>query len=102
MNVPTFLHPFARPAATDFIEIVGGEGAEVRDADGRAYVDALASLWYCAVGHGRTEIVDAVADQMRRLACFHTFDRFTNPPAERLCARVAELAPMPDVRVFLT
>jgi adenosylmethionine-8-amino-7-oxononanoate aminotransferase len=54
------------------------------------------------VGHGRGEIIDAVAAQMRTLAAFHTFDRFTNEPAEELTTRLAALAPMPDARVFLT
>ena len=42
-----FLHPFARPGASgdEFRTIVRGEGATVWDADGNAYVDALASLW---------------------------------------------------------
>ena len=78
MTVPSFLHPFARPAAEDFITIVSGSGARVTDSNGTEYVDAMASLWYCNVGHGRTEIVDSVASQMRRLDAFHTFEKFTN------------------------
>lgn len=101
-EVPAFLHPFAKVAATDFLTIVGGEGAHVRDDAGRTYVDALASLWYCNVGHGRTEIIDAVADQMRELACFHTFEKFTNPAAEAATDAIAGLAPVGDSRVFLT
>ena len=42
----------------------------------------MASLWYCNVGHGRAEIADAVAEQMRTLAAYHCFDPFTNDPAE--------------------
>ena len=38
---------------------------------------------------------------MGRLEVFHTFDRFTNPPADALADRLVELAPMPDARVFL-
>jgi putrescine---pyruvate transaminase len=97
-----FLHPFTRPAADRFLTIVRGEGATVWDADGRDYVDGMASLWYCNVGHGRDEIVDAVAAQMRRLAAYHTFERFTNEPTERLCERVAATAPFEGARVFLT
>ncbi len=63
MGPPTLLHPFARPTAERFVPIVRGEGAAVFDADGRRYVDGLASLWYCNVGHGRAEIVDAVTQQ---------------------------------------
>jgi putrescine---pyruvate transaminase len=101
---PTFLHSFSRPAAGTeaFIKIAKAEGSIVWDDLGNRYVDALASLWYCQVGHGRTEIVDAVAAQMRVLDTFHTFERFTNPPAEALCDRLAALSPMPHSRVFLT
>lgn len=102
MAVPVFLHPFARPASERFITIVAGEGAIVVDDQGRRYVDAMASLWYCNVGHGRAEIADAVSSQLRRLDNFHTFELFTNEPTERLTAELAELAPMPDARVFLT
>jgi putrescine aminotransferase len=103
-DVPRLLHSFARPAAgrEKFLEIVAGEGAEVIDASGRRYVDALGSLWYCNVGHGRREIADAVSAQMARLEAFHTFERFTNAPAEMLAERISGLAPMPDTRVFLT
>ena len=104
VSTPKFLHAFARPSAGPeaFIKIVRGEGAVVHDDLGNRYVDALGSLWYCNVGHGRSEIVEAVAAQMRDLEAFHTFDRFTNEPAERVTAWLAEHAPMPDARVFLT
>ena len=103
-NVPKFLHAFARPSAGPeaFIKIVSGDGAVVHDDVGNRYVDALGSLWYCNVGHGRTEIIDAVAAQMRTLEAFHTFDRFTNAPAEQLTEWLAAHASMPDARVFLT
>jgi adenosylmethionine-8-amino-7-oxononanoate aminotransferase len=102
MAVPRFLHPYARPAREQFVTIVRGEGALVFDADGREYVDAMASLWYMNVGYGREEIVTAAADQMRRLAAYNTFDPFTNEPADRLAGRLAGLAPIDDARVFFT
>jgi putrescine aminotransferase len=101
MSPTAFLHPFTPPTADAFITVVRGEGAHVFDDDGNRYIDAMASLWYCNVGHGRAEIADAVAGQLRTLDAFHTFERFTNLPAERLCARLSALAPMDDARVFL-
>lgn len=103
-ELPAFLHPFAAPAAVrgSFIDIVEGSGAEVVDRSGRRYIDALASLWYCQVGHGRTEIAEAVARQMGTLGGFHTFDRYTNPMSDALADRLAALSPMPNVRVFFT
>lgn len=96
------LHPFASPARreSEFVEIVGGEGAIVRDAGGREYIDALASLWYCQIGHGRAEIRDAVVEQMTALAAYSTFDPFTNGPAARLAELIAGLAPLDEPRVF--
>jgi adenosylmethionine-8-amino-7-oxononanoate aminotransferase len=104
VGVGALLHPFARPAARadEFVNIVRGEGAHVFDADGRRYIDGLASLWYCAAGHGRAEIVDAVASQLRELAAFHLFEKFTNPVADAVAARIAGIAPVEDARVFLT
>ena len=97
---PTLLHPFARPAAGagHYVNIVRGEGAIVVDDRGRRLVDGLASLWYCNVGHGRREIIDAVAAQMATLENYNTFDIFTNEPADRLAEAIAgvELELKPD------
>lgn len=99
---PAFLHPFAPPARTDHVTLVSGDGSTVRDDAGRSYLDAIASLWCVNVGHGRSEVVDAVAAQMRELATYNTFGRWTNRPADRLAERIASIAPMPDARVFFT
>ncbi len=97
------LHAFAPPAKAeaDFVNIVRGEGSLLWDDAGNEYVDGLASLWYCQVGHGRTEIVDAVAEQMRRLEAYNIFDPFTNEPAAQAAAMIVERSPHPDGRVFL-
>ncbi|HEY5156138.1 MAG TPA: aminotransferase class III-fold pyridoxal phosphate-dependent enzyme [Acidimicrobiales bacterium] len=102
MALSPFLHPFAKPSAEQFITIVRGEGAAVFDDTGKRYVDGLASLWYCNVGHGRPEIADAVNTQLRVLENYNTFDIFTNGPAEEVTALISALSPVPDGRVFLT
>ena len=100
----TFWHPFAAMGAVDGSELVidRGEGVYVFDTDGKRYLDGTASLWYCNVGYGRTEIVDAVADQMGRLPTFHTFGDFSNSPAITLADRIAALAPVGGSKVFFT
>ena len=99
---PALLHPFAKPTRESFTRIVRGDGARVYTADGQELIDGMASLWYCAVGHGRDEIVDAITTQARKLAAYSIFDPFTNDPAEELAERLVSIAPMPDARVFLT
>ncbi len=96
-----FLHPFAKPTREEFIRIVRGEGARVWDSNGNELIDGMASLWYCAVGHGRREIGDAVAQQISTLETYSTFDPFTSEPAEQLCETLRSLSPMVDARVFL-
>ena len=84
------------------IVIARGEGAYLWDEEGRRYLDAPAGLWYCNVGHGRKEIADAVARQMTTIETYHTFQQFATRPALDVAARVAELMPFPDAKVFLT
>jgi adenosylmethionine-8-amino-7-oxononanoate aminotransferase len=97
-------HPFAAMGKVDGHEfvLVRGEGARVWDEDGAEYLDATAGLWFANVGHGRAEIADAVADQVRTLAAHHVFGDHANPPALELAERVAALAPVPDAAVFFT
>lgn len=79
-----------------------GEGAHVIDEQGRRYLDASAGLWYCNVGHGREELAEAAAAQMRRLASYSAFGDLATRPALDLADRLAEMAPMSQARIFLT
>jgi putrescine aminotransferase len=95
------LHAFAKPSKTDFISIVRGKGSLLWDANGRQYIDAIGSLWYCQVGHGRTEIAEAVAAQISTLETYSTFDPFTNEKADELAAKLQSISALPQSRVFL-
>ena len=103
MSPHPLLHPFA-PAAkpeSDMINIVRASGSTLYDDQGKSYIDGLGSLWYCQIGHGRPEMADAVAAQMRELEAYNTFDPFTNPPAARAAEMIVERSPLSDGRVFL-
>lgn len=97
----SFLHPFAPTTGDHFISINRGSGALVWDVDGNQYLDAMASLWYCAIGHGRQEMADAISRQVSTLEAYSCFDPFTNPLADALTDKLVSLTPMPDARVFL-
>src|SRR4051812_49594469 len=100
----SFWHPFADMAAVaqDELVIERGEAVYVYDTDGKRYLDGTGSLWYANLGHGREDIADAVAAQLKRLGGYHTFGDFGNPPSNELSARLAALAPMPRAEIFLT
>jgi adenosylmethionine-8-amino-7-oxononanoate aminotransferase len=76
-----------------------GEGVRVRDIKGRSFIDAMSGLWVVAVGHGREELAEVAAEQMRRLAYINTF-AYATPPAIDLSTKLAELAPGSISRVF--
>ncbi len=73
----------------------------VVDADGNEYVDAMASLWYQNIGHGRLEMTEAIVAQLDKLAGYHTFAPFTNEPSEQLAETISEMVPMDRALVFL-
>jgi adenosylmethionine-8-amino-7-oxononanoate aminotransferase len=84
------------------VTLVRGKGVYVWDADGRRYLDGLASLWNVSVGHGRAEIARAVAAQMRALSFAPTLLGFSSEPAQQLAARIARMAPAGLDRVVFT
>lgn len=97
------MHPFSEPgkAENDFINIVSAEGSTLYDDTGKRYLDGMASLWYCQVGHGRREIIDAITAQLNQLEVYNIFDPFTNGPAREVADLIASKSPHPDGRVFL-
>jgi adenosylmethionine-8-amino-7-oxononanoate aminotransferase len=91
-----FLHPwthFDSFKAEGSLVIAEGKGAYVYDAAGKRYLDGIGGLWCVNIGHGNGEMVQAIADQARRLAFFSSFVDTTNPPAAELAAKLATLAP---------
>lgn len=76
------------------------EGIHVRDNAGREYIDALAGIWCVNIGYGREEMAEAIADQVRKMAYFHSFWGSGNEPSIRVADRLRELAPVDNARVF--
>ena len=81
--------------------MVRGDRALLWDENGKEYIDAIGSLWYCQIGHGRAEMAEAIAAQVHTLETYSTFDPFTNPLAEEVAAKISSLSPISDSRVFL-
>lgn len=82
--------------------VVRGEGAYIWDDSGTRYLDATAGLWFTNVGHGRTEIGDAVAAQISEVAHYSNFGDLTSDTTVALAERLAAIAPVPDTKIFFT
>ena len=70
------------------VEFVRGEGALLWDSEGREYLDFLAGISVCSVGHCHPAVVEAVREQAGRL--IHASNLFYTEPMVRLAERLAE------------
>jgi adenosylmethionine-8-amino-7-oxononanoate aminotransferase len=82
--------------------LASGQGAYLRDADGKEYLDAFAGLWCVNVGYGQQSVVEAAAAQMSRLPYATEYFDFASEPAIRLAAKLVELTPASLQRVYFT
>lgn len=82
--------------------VARGDGAYVYDTDGNRYLDATAGLWFANVGHGRGEIADAVAEQLRTIAHYSNFGDLTEPATQELAEKLSAIAPVPGSKIFFT
>jgi len=70
------------------VELVRGEGARVWDSDGKEYLDFLAGISVCSVGHCHPAVVDAVRQQVGTLT--HTSHLYLTEGGVRLAQRLCE------------
>jgi len=71
---------------------VRGEGSWLISSDGTRFLDASGQAAVVSIGHGVAEIGRAMAEQSSQVAFAHT-TQFHSAPAEKLAARLLELAP---------
>jgi len=82
-------HLMANYARQD-INIVRGEGVYLFDESGNRYMDLVAGIAVCALGHAHPRIARAIADQAATLV--HCSNLYHHEPAGTLADRLAELS----------
>jgi adenosylmethionine-8-amino-7-oxononanoate aminotransferase len=83
---------FPRNFRKDYPVAVRGEGCWISSSDGRRFLDAAGQAAVVNIGHGVTEIGQAMTEQSSQIAFAHT-SQFHSVPAEKLAARLMQLAP---------
>jgi adenosylmethionine-8-amino-7-oxononanoate aminotransferase len=83
---------FYRRLTKRFPRIVRGDGCWLEDSDGKRYLDACGGAFVACLGHGNTEIADAMAEQARRIA-YVNGTTFTTEPVEQLASELAVTLP---------
>jgi len=85
---------FYRRLGHDYPTIARGEGVYLYDTEGRRYLDAAGGALVVNVGHGVTEVVEALASQARRVAFAHG-TQFTSEALETYAAALGGVSPAP-------
>lgn len=79
-----------------------GQGATVRDGQGRELIDGFAGLWCVNAGYGQPKVIEAATRQMQDLCYATGYFGLGSEPAVRLAARLAEAAPGDLDHVYFT
>src|SRR5450432_1680785 len=90
--MPDHSSVFPRNFRKDYPLAVRGEGCWIVSSDGRRFLDAAGQAAVIKIGHGVADIGRAMAEQSTQLAFAHT-SQFHSAPAEKLAARLLQLAP---------
>lgn len=80
--------------------MTGGSGVFVEDRDGTKLLDGFAGLYCVNVGYGRTEIADAIAEQARSLAFYHSYVGHGTEASITLAQMIVERAPKNMSKVY--
>jgi 4-aminobutyrate---pyruvate transaminase len=102
-DIETVIHPYthlARHRETGPLVIDRGQGIYVYDDTGKRYIEGLSGLWCSALGYGNEELVEAAAEQMRKLSFSHVFGGKSHDLVIELAEKLKELAPCPASKVL--
>ncbi len=72
------------------VSFVRGEGVYLFDESGKRYIDFLAGIAVCCLGHGNKRLRDAICDQAGKL--IHISNLFHEPLQAELAKRISELS----------
>src|ERR1700722_15498914 len=102
-DVHSLLHPYTnlvKLRETGPLVFERGMGVRIFDERGKDYIEGMAGLWCTALGWGEEMLVEAAAEQMRKLAYGHLFAGRSHEPAIALAEKLKEIAPFPTGKVF--
>lgn len=75
-------------------------GVYIEDRDGNKLLDAFAGLYCVNVGYGRQEIAEAIADQARELAYYHSYVGHGTEASITLSKMILDRAPSNMSKVY--
>jgi 4-aminobutyrate--pyruvate transaminase len=102
-DIANVLHPYTDLKAhleVGPVVITRGKGVRVWDEAGKDYIESVAGLWCASLGFDNERLVQAAANQMRKLPFYHAFTAKSHEPMIDLAEMLTARAPVPMSKVF--
>ena len=77
------------------VTFVSGQGSYLTADDGKRYLDGLAGIAVCVLGHANPKVAEAISNQASTL--IHTSNLYGIPTQEKLAQKLCELSGMDNV-----
>lgn len=83
------------------LEVAYAKGSYIFDTDGNAYLDFVAGVSACTLGHQPKRVNDAIKKQLDTYSHVMVYGEYAQHPATELCKLLAENLPYPLTKTYL-
>lgn len=80
--------------------ITGAKGIRITDHNNESFIDGFAGLYCVNIGYGRTEIAEAIYEQAKELAYYHTYVGHSTHAIAELSSKIIDWAPEGMKKVY--
>ena len=84
------------------LSIKKAKGSYITTTDGKKYLDLIAGVSACSLGHSHPKIVSAIRKQSKKYMHVMVYGEFAQAPAVNFCKELLELMPENHEKVYLT
>ena len=84
------------------LEISRANGNYLYDIDEKPYLDFVAGVSACPLGHSHPRVIKAINDQIKKYLHVMVYGEFAQEPAIKLCEKLVQLLPDNQHLVYLT
>ncbi len=83
------------------MEVSHAKGSYIYDTNGKSYLDFVAGVSACTLGHQHTRVREAIVNQLDKYAHVMVYGEYAQDPSVQLCKLLAENTPAPLDKVYL-
>ena len=87
-------HPLA-------IDVAYAKGSYIVDTSGKSYLDMVAGVSACTLGHSHPKVLEAISEQIAKYMHVMVYGEFSQGPSVDLCKLIAESTPDPLETTYL-